>query len=78
MKYTEKTVKIDSFLSTVFGCDRTYSINNHICTKCGKSVNPSSFKDAISIKEYGISGFCQECQDEIFTENKEDFGDDEF
>ena len=78
MKPTEKTVKIDSFLSTVFGYDRTYSINNHICTKCGKSVNPSSFKDAISIKEYGISGFCQECQDEIFTEDEEDFENDEF
>ena len=78
MKSTEKTVKIDSFLSTVIGRDRTYSINNYLCTKCGKSINLSSFKDAISIKEYGISGFCQECQDEIFTENKEDFGDDEF
>lgn len=78
MKPTEKTVKIDSFLSTVFGRDRTYSINNHLCTKCGKSVNLGSFKDAISIKEYGISGFCQECQDEIFTEDEENFEDDEF
>lgn len=78
MNPTVKTVKIDSFLSTVFGRDRTYSINNYLCTKCGKNVNLSSFKDAISIKEYGISGFCQECQDEIFKEDEEDFEDDKF
>ena len=78
MKPTEKSPSIDSFLSMIFGVDRNYGIKNNICTNCGNSVNLSSFKDAISIKEYGISGFCQECQDEIFTENKEDFGDDEF
>ena len=43
------------------------NITNHICNGCGKKINlETEFKDAISIKEYGISGFCQQCQDEVF------------
>ena len=78
MKPTEKTVKIDSFLSMIFGVDRNYCVKNNICTNCGKSINLSSFKDALYVKEYTISGICQECQDEIFEEDKEDFENDEF
>ena len=34
------------------------------CTWCGEKV--TGFKDEISLKEYNISGFCQECQDKTF------------
>ncbi len=36
------------------------------CVKCEKQVTHEQFTDALSIKEYGISGLCQSCQDEIF------------
>lgn len=36
---------------------------------CGKPIG--KFDDAVSLKEYTISGLCQECQDSIFG------GDDE-
>lgn len=36
------------------------------CPFCGKDVNPSSFRDELSRKEFGISGLCQECQDGFF------------
>ena len=29
-------------------------------------VRPESFRDALSRKEFGISGMCQKCQDETF------------
>lgn len=37
---------------------------------CGKPLVP--FKDTLSAKEYGISGLCQNCQDEIFCSGKPD------
>lgn len=34
------------------------------CAWCGKPFGP--FRDDLSRKEAGISGFCQKCQDETF------------
>jgi len=34
------------------------------CATCGKSIG--EFKDALSKREYSISGMCQECQDSVF------------
>lgn len=34
------------------------------CPTCGKEVG--EFRDALSKKEFGISGMCQECQDSVF------------
>lgn len=36
--------------------------------RCGKVIDVSSFRDALSRKEFSISGFCQECQDVIFND----------
>lgn len=36
------------------------------CPLCGQPVRPEEFRDSKSRKEYGISGMCQECQDEVF------------
>ena len=36
------------------------------CTWCQTSVR--QFKDCISVKEYFISGLCQNCQDKTFEE----------
>ena len=34
------------------------------CPTCGKPVG--EFTDALSKREYGISGMCQKCQDSVF------------
>lgn len=35
------------------------------CNLCGKPVDPAIF-DSLSLKEFGISGMCQQCQDTTF------------
>lgn len=63
---TSKSPAISNFLEEIFG--RTTAITTNKCiTKpigCGKMVG--EFRDEISMKEYRISGLCQNCQDEIF------------
>lgn len=36
------------------------------CPSCGAMIEHVKFRDALSIKEYYISGLCQECQDSVF------------
>lgn len=36
------------------------------CPLCHQPVRPEEFRDSKSRKEYGISGMCMECQDEVF------------
>ena len=45
---------------------------------CGQPVNPTiDFRDALSRREYNISGMCQMCQDSVFDDDtKEIFTDD--
>ena len=37
-----------------------------LCPDCGEEIEPDSFRNPISIKEFNISGMCQECQDNFF------------
>ena len=42
------------------------------CPICGRAVHPNfEFKDELSLKEYAISGLCQECQDKVFGDNND-------
>ena len=41
-------------------------VMNSLCVICDTSIVHGDFRDAISKKEYGISGLCQECQDGVF------------
>ncbi len=42
---------------------------DYVCPTCTKVVKPLvDFKDALSLKEWRISGMCQPCQDSIFNE----------
>ena len=43
-------------------------IENNVCPFCDERINLNDFKDELSVEEYGISGLCQQCQDEIFEE----------
>ena len=36
------------------------------CPFCKKDVLAEEFKDALSMKEFKISGICQKCQDKVF------------
>ena len=36
------------------------------CPFCNASIDSASFRNAISLKEFRISGLCQTCQDEMF------------
>lgn len=40
--------------------------NNGICPQCNAKVDPTSFRDELSAREFKISGLCQTCQDEVF------------
>ena len=49
------------------------SLDKGLCPFCQKEVNFEDFQDMESIKEYGISGLCQKCQNEFFSKNLKNF-----
>ena len=64
-----ENVNINNMLNEIgkqagFKFNRNEALGTNHCTQCGKEA--TEFKDALSKKEYGITGFCQKCQDEIF------------
>lgn len=65
MEPTQKAPQINSFLSMLCGKDRVATIKANLCMTCDGKAD--SFKDAISRKEYAISGMCQACQDKTFA-----------
>lgn len=42
------------------------ALENSKCPVCGGVVNIKDFQDYLSIKEFKISGLCQDCQDKTF------------
>lgn len=66
----EETVPVRPVDAIFPGAKRVESIEKRCCVKppfgCGQPVG--EFRDALSEKEYRISGLCQKCQDEIFGE----------
>jgi hypothetical protein len=67
-KPAEKSQQVDDLINEVFGGNRKSSVRANICvsapTGCGLPAD--KFTDALSAKEYTISGLCQTCQDKIF------------
>lgn len=65
---TQKSPDIEAFLNDLMGGNRQQTIIQNKCVPapigCGKEVG--TFRDALSEKEYRISGLCQECQDSVF------------
>lgn len=47
----------------LFGKNRTSCIQKNVCVLCGKPA--VEFRDAVSKKEFSISGLCQSCQDSV-------------
>lgn len=64
----EKNEAVESFLEdismTLSGSARSKAFMNSSCVTCPGSA--TKFKDAVSEKEYTISGMCQLCQDQIW------------
>ena len=61
---TNKSQEINTFLSSVMGRDREETITQNQCMSCGGRA--MAFRDALSVREYTISGLCQRCQDSVF------------
>lgn len=67
MKPSKKSEEMENFIDDIIGTSRRKSITSNICTFCKKPA--THFRNAISEKEYTISGFCQKCQDDTFGED---------
>ena len=37
------------------------------CPLCKRGITENEFKDKKSLREYKISGLCQQCQDKMFS-----------
>lgn len=46
-------------------------VAQHKCPGCEKDTSDAKFRDALSAKEFLITGTCQECQDKVFLEDEE-------
>lgn len=42
--------------------------DNGECPFCGKKIDPAEFRDELSRREFDISGMCQACQDDFFSD----------
>ena len=55
-------------LRTAYNLIRFIARASSMCPFCGKTVHESDFHDIFSVEEFYISGMCQGCQDDFFTE----------
>jgi len=46
--------------------DQVDAVEMGKCPFCGDTVNKDDFRDALSFREFSISGLCQKCQDATF------------
>lgn len=51
-------------ISMNFATPRSLAFQSKLCVMCGGEAK--DFRDALSKKEYSISGMCQGCQDSFF------------
>ena len=69
MKPTVKSQEIEDILTQLSGDDRRQAIYENRCLRspigCGQVVMPEEW-DALTQKEFSISGLCADCQDSIF------------
>lgn len=63
-KMNKKILKIAGFKKEIERMD------NNQCPTCGKVIFMIDLKDALSKKEFKISGMCQSCQNKVFREEK--------
>lgn len=65
---SQKSEALETFLRIITGVDRRDLIRQNRCMPhplgCGGPA--AQFSDALSRREYEISGLCQHCQDSVF------------
>jgi|TARA_Y100001951_G_C11245439_1_gene243088 hypothetical protein len=75
MKPAEKSFGMEAAIADAFGFVPSLHIVANQCVPapigCGKDVTFESFRDELSVREFKISGMCQECQDKFFVEDDE-------
>ena len=64
LEATFKHQGIEQMLTNLTGVSRVGAVSESSCVTC--KGNATSFRDALSQKEYTISGMCQSCQDSVF------------
>ena len=62
VSFADKSPAIQNMLEDLFGT--ATAIKEHKCCLCGEDAG--TFRDSLSEKEFGISGMCQSCQDDVF------------
>jgi hypothetical protein len=73
-KSPEMNAWLDDFASKIFGKGRTDSILKDQCVTCANLAD--EFRDALSRKEFSISGMCQVCQDSVFGRHNPVYDED--
>lgn len=68
---SNKTQEMKDSIDALFPGTKA-AIDQDKCPLCGQPIKKEDFKDKLSIKEYGISGMCQKCQDDIFKDPEDD------
>jgi hypothetical protein len=74
-KPSTKSREIESFLENIFCRTSAITTNKCIPKPIGCGGDASRFWDALSEKEYTISGLCQNCQDSIFGCSASELGE---
>ena len=69
MEATPKACGIDAVLGALTGKDRVETVADNRCVTCNSP--DMRFRNALSRKEYTISGMCQSCQDSVFCGEEE-------
>ena len=57
---------LDRLAENLYGRTQAEAFEKKICIDCGRSVT-NVFRDKLSLKEWKISGLCQDCQDLVFS-----------
>ena len=56
--------------ASLLGDEHLTALDEGRCPMCTGPI--TEFRDSLSAKEFNISGMCQDCQDRVFAEPKED------
>jgi len=67
---SKKAPAIEQFLEEFAGRSSSIKMDKCVPPPLGCGGPATQFRDEISRREYGISGLCQKCQDEIFGTGK--------
>ena len=67
MKWSKKKKMNEKIMRKARFGEEVDRVKEGKCALCGKKIDTKTeFRDALSIREYAISGLCQKCQDGVF------------